>query len=842
MSAPHRPEIMAPIASWEMCQAAVHNGADAVYVGAPSFNARGRTPDFTPAELKLIIDYCHLYGVRVFVAFNVLIFERELATAEALLRELLPLGVDAFIVQDLGLARLIRALAPSQAVHASTQMTVSCAEAIALTAELGIERYVLAREVSISEMARIRARTDKELEVFVHGALCVAYSGQCLTSESSGGRSANRGQCAQSCRLPFDLIVDGRQKPLGDKRYLLSPQDLCGLGDVARLVETGIDAFKIEGRLKSPEYVAATVRNYRAAAERAAAGQSLDIEPRLQELSLTFARGRFNGWYDGVNHQRLVDTRIARPSGVYLGQVSAAAASGIEVRTDAMLAPGDGVVFYQFEREFERGGIVFSARRTAPGLLKIRLGEEFSTDGVSAGMEVFHNSSSLLDTQLRRSYYERQRRRRIPLRAVLTGGAGEKLRLELTDDAGRRAEAQSDAFLAPAHSSPLTYDDAFAELSALGGTAFVLESLTYNVAGRVFVHNRELKRLRRAAVREIMRARTTGPQCAITAENALARLSHSSDAAPAAPPPTAPALNVLIREEAQLAAIAGQRIGCVYLDYEYHRTYDHSLEAVRALGLRCGIATTRILKPGELGHLQYIEKLKPDLILVRNLGALQYFQARGFELAGDFSLNAANSLSVSWLLGKKLARLSPSYDLNQRQLLDLAAAVPAVRLEITVHQYMPAFHMEHCVFAAFLSSGSSFRDCGRPCERRRVELRDPHGTLHPLKADAECRNTMFQGKPQSAARLIPALLERGVRSFRIEALGETPAELRTKIAAYAAVIHDCADPHSIFSKLGIIERYGVTEGQLFNERVYRDRKKQPPAAAPPELALMQGEL
>ncbi len=203
------PEILAPVGSWEMCLAAIHNGAGAIYVGMPGFNARGRAETLSIETLGEMIAFCHAYDVKVFLAFNILIFQEELAAVTELLKEVLPLGPDALIVQDIGLVRLIKALAPKQVVHASTQMTVTCAEAIECTADLDIARYVLARELSIAEISKVRAATEKELEVFVHGALCVSYSGQCLTSESLGGRSANRGQCAQSCRLPYELIVDG---------------------------------------------------------------------------------------------------------------------------------------------------------------------------------------------------------------------------------------------------------------------------------------------------------------------------------------------------------------------------------------------------------------------------------------------------------------------------------------------------------------------------------------------------------------------------------------------------------------------------------------------------------
>lgn len=831
------PEIMAPVADWDMCRAAVHNGADAIYVGAPHFNARGRTHDLSTDELKTVIEYCHLYGVQVFIALNVLVFEKELDTVEDLLREILPLHPDALIIQDIGLAQLVRKLAPWQQVHASTQMTVSCAEAIALTEDLGISRYVLPRETSIPEMAKIRAATAKELEVFVHGALCVSYSGQCLTSESSGGRSANRGQCAQSCRLPYGLVVDGADRPLGDKRYLVSPQDLCGVGDVPRLMDAGIDCFKIEGRLKTPEYVAGAVQHYREARDQAAAGRKDDSATRARALGLTFARGRFNGWFDGVNHQKLVDARFARPSGVHIGRVIAVSGNDIELECEQQLAAGDGIACFDFKGEQESGGIVFGVTKLGPHRVRVRLGREFDCSKIRRDMEVYHNSSATLEKELRGSYQNKERRRKVPLRLRVCGRVGARLEVTAEDDLGHTVTAATSALLEPARKAPLTEESVGAELGALAGSPYCIAQLTFDLEGATFLHQRELKDLRRRIVESMNSARLYRKFGEMAAREVIAHWRDSSAPSADLKPLGVPELAVLIRDESQIEALSGARVSRVYLDYEYNKEYENALARVRQLGFRCGIATTRIMKPGELGHLKYIARLKPDLTLVRNLGALHFFRDSGIELVGDFSLNVTNSLSAAYFINKGLRSVTASYDLNGEQLLDLARSGAAAKLEVTVHQYMPAFHMEHCVFAAFLSNGTSYRDCGRPCEKHRVELRDPSGTLHPVKADAECRNTMFQGRPQSAARLVAALTECGVRSFRLEALFESAAELRAKIDAYASVVFDGRNFDEALGKLGIVERYGVTEGQLFNRAVYRDRKKELLSVIPSEITF-----
>lgn len=825
---PQRPEILAPVGDWEMCRAAVHNGADAVYFGMPGFNARGRAVTLSKETIKEMIDFCRLHGVKTFMACNVLIFEREIEAVAALLRDVLALAPDALIVQDIGLVRLIKFLAPEQEVHASTQMTITSYEAIEATKDLGMSRYILGREVSIPEMQKIREKTDKELEVFVHGALCVSYSGQCLTSERIGGRSANRGQCAQSCRLEYDLIVDGEKREMGEKRYLVSPKDLCALADVPRIAAAGINSLKIEGRLKSPEYVASTVSAYR---------QALDhpdqATPDSGDLAVIYSRDFFNGWMDGVNHQRLVRADYSSHHGLELGTVKEVRPGSVIVSSARALAPGDGVVFADFSRAEvaarEIGGNIYKALQLRDKKSwELAFSRTFNLRRILPGMKVFLNSRPSLEKTWRMSFSDKTKLKKIPLRAVLSGKIGERLTLELHDPENRIATAVSDGQLLAAESAPLSEEFLHEAIGALGGTSYMLEELECRIEGKSFIHQREIKKLRQEACRALDELRTTRPLRTIKEPSAVAEwigaTSHASVPTTAADP-SGSLLNVLIRESEQLAALKGLAVDTVYLDFEFGKDYTDALQEVRELGFRAGIATTRIHKPGENGHLTQIRRLKPDTILVRNLGALHFLRGCDSELVGDFSLNVANSLSASWFFARGLQRLCPSYDLNYEQLLELLAHSASNRFEITVHQYMPSFHMEHCVFAAFLSNGSSYRDCGRPCEKHRVALRDRTGAIQPLKADAECRNTMFSGVPQSAARLVPTLRERGVGVFRLEALYETVEELRAKVQVYSDLLSGSAHTDEVYERLGITEKYGVSEGQLFSINTYKDRKK-----------------
>ena len=352
-------------------------GADAVYFGLHHFSARAKV-GFGLAELTGVMRTLHGRGVKGYVTFNTLVFEHEVDEAARTVGRLAEAGVDAVIVQDLGMARLAREVAPGLPVHGSTQMSLTSAEGIRMAQSFGVTRVILARELSLDDLRAIRVATDCELEIFVHGALCVSYSGQCFSSEAWGGRSANRGQCAQACRLPYELIVDGELRPLGDARYLLSPGDLNTLRRVPEIVALGLDALKIEGRYKDENYVALATKAYRQAVDAAWAG--LDATPApADELRVeqVYSRGSGPFFLAGVNHQAVVPGRSGRHRGVRMARVVAVTGDSVlveptEAHRIAPLKPGDGVVFDAADRrspeEREEGGRIYETQELRGGL------------------------------------------------------------------------------------------------------------------------------------------------------------------------------------------------------------------------------------------------------------------------------------------------------------------------------------------------------------------------------------------------------------------------------------------------------------------------------------------
>ncbi|HEX2972825.1 MAG TPA: U32 family peptidase, partial [Tepidisphaeraceae bacterium] len=759
--ADHReiPELLSPAGDWEAMRAAVANGANAVYFGLSNFNARHRATNFTAEQLPEVMSYLHEHNVRGYLALNTLIFSDELHEAAELVKQCAAAGVDAIIVQDLGLTRLIHRMAPTLAIHGSTQMTLTEPRGIEFVKRLGVERVILARELSKAEIQKITAGTVVPVEVFVHGALCVAYSGQCLTSESLGGRSANRGQCAQACRLPYDLVVDGQRRDLGDKAYLLSPQDLAAYDVIGELVNLGVRAFKIEGRLKSAHYVAATTQAYRAALDAAIRHEHFKISPQQQQdLAQSFSRGFTHGFLDGPDHQTLVHARFPKSRGIRLGTVVDKTARGLVVELDpkctAVPKVGDGVVFDEgHPDQDEQGGRIQAIGRDGRYVELTFYGGDVSLSAVAIGSIVWKTDDPAIRKRLTQSYARDTVAHRIPLHFVVRAALGQTLEIVARDDAGHETRVSWDQPLQKAEKFPLTLELLRDQLGRLGQTPFELGKVELTSSDPVMVPKSVLNDLRRQAAEGIDRQR--GRSHLVERAEALGELRSevklTIDNCQLSIVNCGPRMTVLARSMDQLRAAldwrdsAGGRVELVYCDFEDVRRYKEAVAMAREAQLPIVLATLRVVKPGEEGLLKVIADCQPDGVLVRNLAAVSYYsqQTPGLAMYGDYSLNVANELTAGVFAEAGLKRLVPSYDLNWKQLEAMLGRFAVGLFEVVIHQHMPMFHMEHCVFAHMLSNGKDCRSCGRPCEKHQVDLRDRVGQAHPLVADAGCRNTLF---------------------------------------------------------------------------------------------------
>ena len=852
------PELLAPAGNWECATAAVENGADAIYFGLEKFNARMRADNFTIADLPELMEFLHLRGVKGYITLNTLIFPSELTEAEQYLKNIISAGVDAVIVQDVGICRLIRHLSPDFPIHASTQMTITSAAGVEFAKSLGCQLVVLARECSIKEINKIQQQISEKniilpLEIFVHGALCVAYSGQCLTSEALGGRSANRGECAQACRMPYHLIADGKFVDLGNRKYLLSPQDLAGLEVLPELVKTGVTSLKIEGRLKTAEYVANVTQVYRKGLDKIAERPNpLTPFPTREggtrgqdqyNLEMAFSRGLYTGWFEGINNQELVHANFGKKRGVYLGEVTRIKNEQITVKISAPVKPGDGVVFDSGHPEAkEEGGRIYEVIPKGKEVILTFGRNNLNIHKINIGDKVWKTSDPELDKQIRQSYEGEYPNFTKPINIDVYGEVGDKLIAIADDELGNIVKVKSEILLQEAHTKPLTSEKLKEQFGRLGNTPFHLASLQNQIIGNAMLPVSELNKMRREIVAKLEELRSKPKLWQLNHSAKLTDLINQNlsiisrgmnhkereghegkrveESYGFCDEDCKNNLIVLVRNIQQLKAALTADIKTIYCEFEDPRNYKEAVKISRESQKATSIFVVppRITKPGESWILKQVTDSQADGYLIRNYDHLEYFA--GERCIGDFSLNVANPLTADYFIKRfNLERLTASYDLNINQLVDLITSYAPQFLEVTIHQHIPMFHMEHCVFCAFLSEGTDYTNCGRPCEKHEVKIRDRVGSEHILKADAGCRNTVYNGTAQTGAEYVQKLIGLGLQHLRIEFLNETPAQVQETIHYYQQLIQGEITGSELWKTLKLQNQLlqnqlGVTRGAL----------------------------
>ena len=640
--------------------------------------------------------------------------------------------------------------------------------------------------------------------------------------------------------MPYELICDGQTVPLGDRKYLLSPQDLSGLEVLPDLVRAGVASLKIEGRLKTPEYVANITRVYRHALDQlglrrpgddvilpSASTAPAAVRDDRYDLEMAFSRGLHTGWFRGSNNQELVHARFGKKRGVLLGEVTRVTQDQVFLRPLAPLKPGDGVVFDAGHPEQEEeGGRIYEVRQPRPatgsaaevGLLFGRDDVDFAR--VQPGDRIWKTSDPELDRRLRQTYEGATPKFRRPIEIELHGRAGQPLVLILRDELGHTVQSSSSSPLAAAERQPLTVERLREQLGRLGGTPFRLDRLQVLLEGDVILPVSELNQLRRDAVLALEQLRSRPKRWAMNSPGAPAPLAENVEPTnPSASRAVDSELIVVVRSLPQLTAAIDCGVTTLYCDFDDPKKYREAVRLVReshgAPGAKrtVWVAPPRIFKTGEEWTLQQVRSCEADGYLVRNHDHLRFFA--DCRRVGDFSLNIANAPAARYFKERfGLERLTPSYDLNGVQLEALLQAAPPDWFEVTIHQHMPMFHMEHCVFCAFLSKGTDYTNCGRPCDRHEVRLRDRVGAEHVLKADVGCRNTLFNALAQTGAEHASRLQALGVRRFRIEFVAESPDQITQTITRYRQLLRGEIDGARLWRELKLLNQLGVTRGSL----------------------------
>lgn len=754
-------ELLSPVGGYEQFIAAVESGADAVYLGGTSFNARNSANNFSDDELREVIKYAHARGVKVHLTLNTLIHDREIEDVIEFAVNAYKSGVDAFIVQDLGVIKLLKEVMPEVVIHFSTQGTIYSLDGVKAVSSLNFERVVLSRELSLDEIENICKNTNTEIEVFVHGALCVCYSGQCRLSSLVGERSGNRGKCAQPCRLKYTLYKDDERCV---KNYCMSPKDLCGIHDLIRLIKAGVSSLKIEGRLKSPEYVACVTSVYRKyidlAYELIEKGEEdkfiVDAED-VKMLEQVFNRGGFSkGYYYGKLGRELICRERPKHWGRFLGKVIDYDRKRklVRVKLDDALNMGDGV---EIVNESLPGNIVTYIERDKLQVKSAKPGDIVYvgdiTGIINKGDKVYKISDKNLNLSLRK-VLDGKFHRKVPVDMELLCGVNENVVLSISDDDGNVFSVKSEYVTQEAINKPLTYEAAMMSLGKLGDTPFLLRGLKATINGNVLVPVSVLNELRRDVADKLYQRRCEIPEKSFSGD--FERIGFVDK-------DVTPGLSVYLYDTKNLDGLeAADRIYVPFDDF-YEEIVDRF----------CGKEVIPYLGTVTKGNRYDFSGIKSVLI-----GNLEHFElCRDVQnVYCDFSLNVFNSYSARKLeeLGAKGVNLS--FELNLEEMKRINTGLET---EVTVYGRLPLMVSEHCPIG---SEVKGHINCNL-CQMGRYYLEDRTGERFPIMTERKaCRTTLLNGKVLFAPEVLDELNGK-VDYFRAYFFDESTDERRRILGA-----------------------------------------------------------
>ena len=821
-------ELLAPAGSREALVAAVENGANAIYLAGNAFGARAYASNFDREALREAIHFAHLRKVAIHVTVNTIVADEEMGPLRDYLRFLYEAGADAVLVQDLGVARVAHETVPDLPLHASTQMSVSSLEGVRALAELGFTRVVLARELSLKEIRHICAHAPVEIETFMHGALCVCYSGQCLMSSMIGGRSGNRGRCAQPCRLPYTLVDEKGQDVLGDKAgsYLLSPRDLSTIDVIPDLIEAGVSSLKIEGRMKRPEYVATVVRTYREAIDSYYAGKGYAVtQEERDDLAQIFNRDFTTAYLEGRPGKAMMSDRRPNNRGLLIGRVTAYDWDTriVTVKLSGRLGLGDQVDFW-----VKVGGRVtatISSLRDAEGR-EVEEGQAGDTvsfaipSAVRDHDRVFKVYDARLMERAKETYASGAPVRRIPVAIAVRAAVGEPLTVTIADGEGHRAEGKTDFIGEPARKRPLSEETIRKQVSRLGTSVYEMQSLNCEIAGEVMVPMSEINEARRKAVEALdaLRLREIEVRPARPEPKFTDRIARPT-------PKKAHflvAVDTLGKAEAALAAGAD---GILFGGESYeHRViapeeYERAWQMAREAGARIDFNTPRIVHDGQQKHVERLldafAAFPPDAVHVHNIAMLALVRRlTDFAIHADYSLISYNKQTLAFLKAYGVSGATLSPELTAKEIRQLAKESP-LPLTCIVHGRLELMVSNYCVTGSFLG-GCGEGPCTQPCTRGHFALKDRKDALFPLAMDQFCHMHVLNSKVLSMMPHAMKFRAAGIETMQIEAKAMGEKEIAAIVKAYRKAMAFPEEPDEAqLSWIHEQEGKDITRGHYF---------------------------
>lgn len=716
-------ELLAPAGSMESLYAAVQAGCDAVYLGGSKFSARAYATNFTDEDMKNAVRYCHLYGVKIYITINTLMKDSEISEAIEYVGFLRNIGVDALIIQDTGLAYLVKQNYPDVELHASTQMTIHNGEGAKFYKAQGYERIVLSRELNVKEIEHISKNLDIETEIFVHGALCVSYSGACLMSSIIGGRSGNRGRCAQSCRLPYELV----NKVTSEKKsgYLLSPKDLAFLEHIDKIIESGTSSLKIEGRMKRPEYVAGVVSIYRRAIDAYYNKEKFDYKEALKILAQLFNREGFSSGYLFKNLGKdLMSYNFPRNTGIRVG-VSKGKGS---ILLEDSLAVGDGV------RSDEDGIIISSIFLSGKEVKKASKGDIVQIKGlnVKSNVAIFKTSDEELLTKLS-VFYKNPYGKKLEIVGKVTFKVDEPIKFSAIYN-GKEFTVNGDV-VQKAIKKPIEKEKLISSLEKTGNTVFKFSEIQIKEFEDGFMAVSSINNVRRALIEKIEEDVLYKQD-----KNEIRNINYNrKDKAVK----NTPRIFVAVQNSQQLKACIDAGIRDIALEI-YMRKSDLRLEEYKDVNLY--IKTSPIIKEEFSSVVSYIEKNLNNIkgILSSNMGIISYFNDK-IDIYGDYKINVFNKYSLDFYK-EYLTCTTLSVELNKGEIATVTKNSP-ISTMLLVYGKIEIMVSEYCPIGSVYGDLSESTKCSTPCEGGEFTLVDRKNAEFLVKSDKFCRSHIYNSVP-----------------------------------------------------------------------------------------------
>ncbi|GAA0123933.1 U32 family peptidase [Clostridium faecium] len=747
-------ELLAPGGSMESLYAAVLSGCDAIYMGGSKFSARAYANNFDDEKLKEAVDYCHIYNVKVYLAVNTLIKEFEFEEAIEYVKFLYEVGVDALIIQDLGLFYAIKKLLPDFEVHASTQMTIHNGEAALFFKNLGFKRIVLSRELSLKEIEYISKNLGIETEIFIHGALCVSYSGQCLMSSIIGGRSGNRGRCAQPCRLPYTLINKVSKETR--EGYLLSPKDICTFEDIKKIIESGTSSLKIEGRMKRPEYVAGVVSSYKKAVD-AYYGNNDDIDIKYEygRLAQLFNREGFSKAYMFGNVGKdMMAYNFPKNTGVCLGK----AEKDLMVKLEEDIHLKDGV-------RIGEGGFTVSGIRI--GKKEVQCASKgdkviLKPSRYKEGDILYKTSDIELSKELS-NIYENVYSKKLLIDAKVEFAVDKPIKIT-TNYKGTNFVVEGD-LVQKAIKRPLDKENIVKNLQKLGDTPFQFNNIEFITFEEGFVPVSAINLIRRNLTDKILNFIKESYRRKDKLKLNISDIEKQPKKA------EIPELLVIVSSLQQLKATLDNGIENIVVDF-FFKGSEMKIEEVKNYGeFNLYLKIPNIIKEEFETVCEFINKNLKIIkgIVTSNLGIISRFKGK-ISIIGDYKLNIFNSYSGEFY-NQYLDGASISVELNNKEINSIVKNTN-IASQIIVYGKYELMVSEYCVIGSTFGGKSVCSNCNINCAKGDYVLKDRKGEEFKVLTDKYCRSHIFNNVPVNLIPNIKELKKNNIKSFRVDFIDE----------------------------------------------------------------------